>query len=129
MGNVARNAITLGDVDNDGCNELIIGNTKGEVAIFKGRERIQKIIDLTFVSCVAVGDIFNKQKNSLVIVTTDGWCYIYETVDNHSKQTEETEKTDEELSQVLMVRYSLEKTWSTVQNQVRVKLRRMKISN
>jgi hypothetical protein len=100
MGNVARNAITLGDVDNDGCNELIIGNTKGEVAIFKGRERIQKIIDLTFVSCVAVGDIFNKQKNSLVIVTTDGWCYIYETVDNHSKQTEETEKTDEELSQV-----------------------------
>jgi hypothetical protein len=49
---------------------------------------------------VAVGDIFNKQKNSLVIVTTDGWCYIYETVDNHSKQTEETEKTDEELSQV-----------------------------
>jgi hypothetical protein len=100
MGNVARNAITLGDVDNDGCNELIIGNTKGEVAIFKGRERVQKIIDLTFVSCVAVGDIFNKQKNSLVIVTTDGWCYIYETVDNHSKQTEETEKTDEELSQV-----------------------------
>lgn len=35
MGNVARNAITLGDVDNDGCNELIIGNNRGEVAIFK----------------------------------------------------------------------------------------------
>lgn len=35
MGNVTRNALTLGDVDNDGCMELIIGNNKGEVAIFK----------------------------------------------------------------------------------------------
>lgn len=34
-GNVARGAITLGDVDNDGHNELVIGNDKGEVAIFK----------------------------------------------------------------------------------------------
>lgn len=34
-GNVARGAMTLGDVDNDGHNELVIGNDKGEVAIFK----------------------------------------------------------------------------------------------
>lgn len=34
-GNIARNALTLGDIDNDGCNELIIGNDQGEVAIFK----------------------------------------------------------------------------------------------
>lgn len=34
-GNVSRNALTLGDVDNDGCIELIIGNNEGEVAIFK----------------------------------------------------------------------------------------------
>jgi hypothetical protein len=52
MGNVARNAITLGDVDNDGCNELIIGNTKGEVAIFKVQHRInlrkKKILFIKF---------------------------------------------------------------------------------
>lgn len=34
-GNVVRNALTLGDVDNDGCNELIVGNQNGDIAIFK----------------------------------------------------------------------------------------------
>lgn len=34
-GNVVRNAVTLGDVDNDGNNELIVGNEHGDVAIFK----------------------------------------------------------------------------------------------
>ncbi|KAJ8922182.1 hypothetical protein NQ315_004117 [Exocentrus adspersus] len=76
-GNVVRNALTLGDVDNDGCNELIVGNQNGEVAIFKGEERIQTISKLSFVSCVAVGDIFNENRNSLVVVTADGWCFVY----------------------------------------------------
>lgn len=34
-GNVARNAVVLGDLDNDGCNELVIGSDNGKVAIFK----------------------------------------------------------------------------------------------
>lgn len=34
-GNVVRKGIALGDVDNDGNNELIIGNESGEVVIFK----------------------------------------------------------------------------------------------
>lgn len=34
-GNVARNAIVLGDLDNDGSNELVIGSDNGKVAIFK----------------------------------------------------------------------------------------------
>lgn len=36
-GNVLRNAITLHDVDNDGNSELIVGNERGEVTIFKVR--------------------------------------------------------------------------------------------
>lgn len=35
-GSVSPNAIFLGDVDNDGENELIIGNSEGTLAIFKG---------------------------------------------------------------------------------------------
>ncbi|KAL1502311.1 hypothetical protein ABEB36_007476 [Hypothenemus hampei] len=77
-GNVARNALTLGDVDNDGHNELVIGNDLGEVTIFKERDKIQVISDLGFITCVSIGDICNEGKNSLVIVTSDGWCYIYE---------------------------------------------------
>ncbi|XP_076264137.1 KICSTOR complex protein ITFG2-like [Rhynchophorus ferrugineus] len=77
-GNVARNALTLGDVDNDGKFEFVIGNDQGEVAIFKEQERLQTISNLSFVACIAVGDIRNINRNSLVIVTADGWCYIYE---------------------------------------------------
>ncbi|XP_072398636.1 KICSTOR complex protein ITFG2-like [Diabrotica undecimpunctata] len=76
-GNVARNAIILGDVDNDGCNELIVGNQNGDVAIFKGRERHQSISKLNFISCMAVGDITNQNKNVLIVITADGWCYLY----------------------------------------------------
>lgn len=35
IGNVVRKGLTLGDIDNDGCNELIVGGENGEVAIFK----------------------------------------------------------------------------------------------
>lgn len=34
-GNVMKNALTLGDVDNDGSNELVVGNQNGDVSIFK----------------------------------------------------------------------------------------------
>lgn len=27
---------------------------------------------------MAVGDVRNQDKNSLVVVTADGWCYFYE---------------------------------------------------
>lgn len=38
-GNVVRKGITLGDVDNDGNNELIIGNEAGELVVLKVSER------------------------------------------------------------------------------------------
>lgn len=34
-GNVVRNALTLGDVDNDGHNELVVCNQNGDISIFK----------------------------------------------------------------------------------------------
>lgn len=34
-GNVVKNALVLGDVDNDGSNELVVGNQNGDVDIFK----------------------------------------------------------------------------------------------
>lgn len=36
-GNVVRKGVTLGDVDNDGRNELIVGNESGDLIIFKVR--------------------------------------------------------------------------------------------
>lgn len=34
-GNVVKNALILGDVDNDGSNELVVGNQNGDLCIFK----------------------------------------------------------------------------------------------
>lgn len=34
-GPVLRNGLTLGDVDNDGHQELVVGNEDGDVSIFK----------------------------------------------------------------------------------------------
>lgn len=34
-GNVVKNALTLGDVDNDGSNELVVGNQTGDLCIYK----------------------------------------------------------------------------------------------
>ncbi|XP_017774191.1 PREDICTED: integrin-alpha FG-GAP repeat-containing protein 2-like [Nicrophorus vespilloides] len=92
-GNVLRNAITLRDVDNDGNYELIVGNEKGEVVIFKGKEKWQTINNLGFVCCLAVGDIFNQNRNSLVIITGDGWCHIYDSPESRNT-TESVDTVD-----------------------------------
>lgn len=33
---------------------------------------------------MTIGDIFNKNRNCLVVVTADGWCYIYSTALFHN---------------------------------------------
>lgn len=35
QGNVVKNALQLGDLDNDGENELVVGNDQGQVVIYK----------------------------------------------------------------------------------------------
>lgn len=79
-GNVVKNGIAVGDVDNDGHNELVVGSGNGNLTIFKGRECIQVIPGLGFITCVAIGDIFNEKRNCLVVITGDGWCYIFDTI-------------------------------------------------
>ncbi|XP_066944695.1 KICSTOR complex protein ITFG2-like [Macrobrachium rosenbergii] len=79
-GNISKNAICLGDVDNDGQNELIVGNVKGVLAIFKGEKSrpVHVFTDLGMVTAVAVGDIFNFGHNVLIAATGCGICYIYD---------------------------------------------------
>ncbi|XP_057661864.1 KICSTOR complex protein ITFG2-like isoform X3 [Diorhabda carinulata] len=93
-GNIARKALTLGDIDNDGYNELIVGNQNGVVSIFKGEEKIQTISKLNFISCVAVGDIMNQNQNVLIIITADGWCYLYAYPETSSNNTDQAVEED-----------------------------------
>lgn len=76
-GTVCRHGLTIGDVDNDGDNELVVGTTEGELYIFKGSELWQKISGLGLVTSVAIGDIFNYGRNALVVISGDGWAHIF----------------------------------------------------
>lgn len=45
-GNVVRKGLALGDVDNDGRNELIVGNESGDLFIFKVSYNIHRVYGL-----------------------------------------------------------------------------------
>ncbi|XP_062591887.1 KICSTOR complex protein ITFG2-like [Saccostrea cucullata] len=79
-GNLFNHAIVLGDVDNDQGHELVVGNTDGELAIFKGTSRSpwKRCSGLGMITCIGVGDVFNKGKNVLVVLTAEGWCNIFD---------------------------------------------------
>lgn len=56
------------------------------------KEKLQSFKDLGFITCVAVGDILNQNRNCLVVITADGWCHIYATY-AYSPDEENSEET------------------------------------
>ncbi|XP_050529137.1 KICSTOR complex protein ITFG2-like isoform X1 [Daktulosphaira vitifoliae] len=76
-GNVYKNAIVLGDVDNDNDIELVVGNMEGDLYIFKGQRQIQKISGLGIITAIGIGDLMNCGSNTLIVICGDGWCHIY----------------------------------------------------
>ncbi|XP_011312464.1 integrin-alpha FG-GAP repeat-containing protein 2 isoform X2 [Fopius arisanus] len=76
-GNVFRHGLAIGDVDNDGDNELVVGTSKGDLLIFKGSDIWHKTTGLGLITCLAIGDIFNYGRNALVVICGDGWVHIF----------------------------------------------------
>lgn len=85
-GNIHQNALTLGDVDNDGNNELIIGNTNGSLFIYKEQNCVQTIDKLGMITAIGVGDVLNCDSNVLVVVSGEGWCHIYLSLSSQSEE-------------------------------------------
>ena len=87
-GNVLKNAVCLGDVDNNGLNELVVGNEKGDVAIFKGdcTKPYYCCCCTGMITAVAIGDICNIGKNMLVVITNCGFLYIFDFEEGKSSE-------------------------------------------
>ncbi|CAE1251378.1 ITFG2 [Acanthosepion pharaonis] len=94
--NLLNDALALGDIDNDGGNELAVGNIEGTLSVFKGKEFSpwKKCSDLGMITCVKVGDICNSGKNFLVCLTAKGWCYIFD-VKTESNEPPVSENEDD----------------------------------
>ena len=87
-GNIAQNALCLGDVDNDGCHELVAGTDQGEMIVVKGDSgRVWKrSSDLGFVMAVGIGDLLNQGRNVVVVVSGCGLLSVF---DFHNEGAEE----------------------------------------
>ncbi|CAG8781038.1 16417_t:CDS:2, partial [Acaulospora morrowiae] len=72
-------------------NEFVIGNSKGKLDVFKGipkdRKPIITEVGLGTITCVAVGDIKNSGKNSIVCVNAEGGCYVFDVTQTSALDT------------------------------------------
>ncbi|KAF9910790.1 integrin alpha FG-GAP repeat-containing protein 2 [Linnemannia zychae] len=93
-GNISPTAFAIGDVDGHGDNAFVIGNLVGELFIFKGNnpEGLPWLTckGLGTITAVAIGDIRNCGKNSIVVLSAEGLCHIFDIAgleDEHGHQS------------------------------------------
>lgn len=86
-GHVYKNAVALGDVDNDKEIELIVGTMEGTLFVYKGSQEIEHIDGLGIITSVGVGDLMNCGSNALVIITGEGWCHVYLCIESNKSGT------------------------------------------
>lgn len=77
-GNILDRGLALGDVNNDGDSELVVGNVIGDMAIFKGKttKAWREYHQLGMITCILVGDICNINENVVFSITSEGWCHL-----------------------------------------------------
>lgn len=80
-GSILKEALCFGDVDNDGVSEFVVGNSDGELFIFKFDKCICRAFDLGCIAAVAVGDLLNIGRNFTVVITTEGYCHVFDVED------------------------------------------------
>lgn len=77
-GKILKEGISLGDCDNDGLFELVVGNTDGDLFIYRGDRCICKANELGTISAIVIGDLLNISRNVVVVITVEGWCHIFD---------------------------------------------------
>ena len=80
-GSVLPAAVCLGDLANDGANELVVGSAGGQLAVFKGLSGSTPWLrseGLGAIACVAICDgLLWAGHASLAVVTAEGWLHLF----------------------------------------------------
>merc|ERR1712018_563348 len=99
QGNVCSKAIGVGDVDNDECNELTIGNIHGDLHVHKGpgSDPWRKATGLGTITCVQVGDVCNHGINYIIVASLEGWVFIYSVTSDSERQDGKKEESNQDL--------------------------------
>lgn len=91
-GNLFPSALIIGDVDNDHDNEIVAGNSKGTLMVFKGRPETYigdngveydlkpwiTCEELGTITCIAYGDVRNHGRNSLLVICAEAICHVFD---------------------------------------------------
>eukprot|EP00037_Helgoeca_nana_P034413 m.421581 g.421581 ORF g.421581 m.421581 type:complete len:478 (-) comp34393_c0_seq1:61-1494(-) len=72
------NAVALGDVDDDGDVELVVGTAKGDLLVCKGGGVWRSCAGLSTITAVTIGDLRNPTTTAIVCATAEGTCAIFE---------------------------------------------------
>ncbi|KAI8366500.1 hypothetical protein EDC96DRAFT_508328 [Choanephora cucurbitarum] len=100
-GNMNPHALVIGDIDNDGENEFVVGNLNGDLAIFKGHCEdgfpSYACRGLGTITCIAIGDVQNTGKNSLVVINAEGHAHIFDLTLNKRVHTDQHISVDDYL--------------------------------
>eukprot|EP01134_Creolimax_fragrantissima_P004203 CFRG4203T1 len=96
-GNVYAHAVCLGDVDNDGENECVVGCLSGHLCIFRHLQTNpwRKCSGLGTITCVTVAEINNTiGENSLVCVNAEGELHLFNLSNSNVHLYSDTESDD-----------------------------------
>ncbi|OQV21455.1 putative Integrin-alpha FG-GAP repeat-containing protein 2 [Hypsibius exemplaris] len=91
---VLPSSMTFVDADNDGISEFVAGSVQGDLFIFKSHSARywKKASDLGMITTVGAGDIMQKKKNVVYVVTGEGSIYTFMLAPGHISLEEDGTK-------------------------------------
>ncbi|KAI8047362.1 uncharacterized protein B0P05DRAFT_566251 [Gilbertella persicaria] len=100
-GNMNPHALVVGDIDDDNENEFVIGNLNGDLAMFKGQceDGFPSYVcrGLGTITCIAIGNVRNNGKNSVVVINAEGHAHIFDIPTKQKVNTDQHISVDDYL--------------------------------